>query len=249
MPKGQYQRYPGIYKNRKLKTKFIEKDGITYKQCSKAKRGLCKNPKTDKDGLLPLSEFTPRPERRDGYRSDCRTCFKEIKHQYVTSKHGKNTNKKYVAKNREEILARRRRDYALNKEERLRYQAQKREEYKQKDPDRYWGKHLIKRYGISAQDYKDILTSQNETCVICNGLNMENKKIFANSKRLPVDHNHATKEIRGVTCNNCNVGLGQFDADHTAELLLKAYFYITNHENYMNSTIKLTSKGLDMVLN
>lgn len=39
-------------------------------------------------------------------------------------------------------------------------------------------------------------------CVIC-----------SSTERLTIDHDHATNQIRGVLCNNCNLGIGQFRDD------------------------------------
>lgn len=38
------------------------------------------------------------------------------------------------------------------------------------------------------------------SCVIC-----------GSTRRLCIDHDHATKKIRGILCTKCNAGLGMFD--------------------------------------
>ena len=53
------------------------------------------------------------------------------------------------------------------------------------------------------------------SCGIC-GLRTE--------KPLCIDHNHATNELRGLLCNNCNQGLGLFRDN--ADLLRKAAKYL-----------------------
>jgi hypothetical protein len=57
--------------------------------------------------------------------------------------------------------------------------------------------YLKGEYGISLNDYQEMLTSQNGLCAIC-----------GNNDRLNVDHDHATKRIRGLLCNNCNLAIG-----------------------------------------
>ena len=52
-----------------------------------------------------------------------------------------------------------------------------------------------------------MLESQNNTCIIC-GITPDKSK-----KQFVIDHNHKTHVIRGVLCNNCNVGLGYFKDD------------------------------------
>lgn len=60
---------------------------------------------------------------------------------------------------------------------------------------------LNQKYGITPQEYDEILKEQNGGCAICGGINK-------NGRRLAVDHNHKTWEIRGLLCNNCNSVLG-----------------------------------------
>jgi len=49
-------------------------------------------------------------------------------------------------------------------------------------------------------------------------------EICGSSKRLVIDHDHATMKIRGVLCHWCNVGLGFFQDD--AGKLEKAIEYL-----------------------
>jgi hypothetical protein len=68
----------------------------------------------------------------------------------------------------------------------------------------------IKRYGISVKQYSDLLHDQEYKCKICK------VSIDDISRRLSVDHDHGCcpvmkscgKCIRGLICNNCNMGLG-----------------------------------------
>lgn len=53
--------------------------------------------------------------------------------------------------------------------------------------------------------------------------------ICGTSKNLCLDHDHSTKEIRGVLCSNCNLGIGHFRDDIT--LLAKAIEYLTREIN------------------
>lgn len=65
-------------------------------------------------------------------------------------------------------------------------------------------KHRMNTYGITEEQYNDILLSQNSLCAIC-------KK--PNDKTLHVDHNHKTGKIRGLLCSGCNTGIGFFNED------------------------------------
>lgn len=62
----------------------------------------------------------------------------------------------------------------------------------------------LRRFGLTPPDYARILLSQNGACAIC-------RRVPTNHA-LHVDHDHRTKEIRGLLCHRCNRGLGYFMA-------------------------------------
>lgn len=64
---------------------------------------------------------------------------------------------------------------------------------------------LMKFYGISHEEFEQILAFQGGVCAICK-LAISDPRGY----RPHVDHDHATKNVRGVLCNLCNVGLGGF---------------------------------------
>ena len=53
-------------------------------------------------------------------------------------------------------------------------------------------------YGITPEQYDELLDKQNGCCAICERSQDEFKT------RLAVDHNHSSGEIRGLLCNYCN---------------------------------------------
>jgi len=59
-------------------------------------------------------------------------------------------------------------------------------------------KYLQRVYGISLDQYQDLLKKQSGKCAICG---KPDKEAY---KGLHVDHNHATREIRGLLCAYCN---------------------------------------------
>lgn len=65
--------------------------------------------------------------------------------------------------------------------------------------------------------YVELLKSQNNVCRICN-------KPESNNRKLCVDHCHKTNAVRGVLCDECNIGLGKFNDKE--ELLLNALKYL-----------------------
>jgi hypothetical protein len=72
-------------------------------------------------------------------------------------------------------------------------------------------KHLMRmrernkerRYGITQEQFDQMLVDQNNKCKICD---IE----FKNTKDTHIDHCHNSSVVRGLLCNNCNVALGQF---------------------------------------
>ena len=71
-------------------------------------------------------------------------------------------------------------------------------------------------YGITREQYDALIVQQNGLCALCN--NPPGKRALA------VDHDHKTKEIRGLLCDRCNVGLGMFHDD--PQLLVAAIRYL-----------------------
>lgn len=69
------------------------------------------------------------------------------------------------------------------------------------------------RYGITKEQYEQILEAQDGKCAIC--------KRF---KKLVVDHCHKTNRVRGLLCGGCNILLGHLDDD--AKLLENGIAYL-----------------------
>lgn len=77
------------------------------------------------------------------------------------------------------------------------------------------GKHLERRYGITAEDFNQRLTEQNGSCAIC--------KIHWSKfkQRLAVHHDHETNEVLALLCCNCNTLLGQIEKAERTGLMVK----------------------------
>ena len=76
-------------------------------------------------------------------------------------------------------------------------------------------------YGITTVEYELLLSKQSGCCAICGKSDTEYKR------RLHVDHDHLTGNIRGLLCVRCNSGLGNFQENPL--LLDKAKEYIREH--------------------
>lgn len=102
-------------------------------------------------------------------------------------------------------------------------------EYYQKNKKELSKKSLetsLKRYyGISIDDYNQMFNKQQGCCAICG---IHQSKI---QRKLQVDHNHITKEIRGLLCHKCNVGIGFLCADNGTDLLKQSIRYLEIENN------------------
>jgi DNA-directed RNA polymerase subunit RPC12/RpoP len=75
-------------------------------------------------------------------------------------------------------------------------------EYKERDKN-LRNIQLRCKYGIDLKQYEEMLLDQNGLCAICDRPPPNSYK-----KRLSVDHNHETGEVRGLLCTRCNSMLG-----------------------------------------
>jgi hypothetical protein len=64
-------------------------------------------------------------------------------------------------------------------------------------------RYLINSYGLSVEQFDEMLKTQNNKCAIC-----EDEDWGRPSPN--IDHCHTSNKVRGLLCNNCNRGLGLF---------------------------------------
>jgi hypothetical protein len=141
--------------------------------------------------VKPVEEFNFQDRRRGTRVSWCKPCW----NAYM---------KEYYQKNRDAI-GRHAKEWVEANPER---NAITKTKYFSR-PDirvREHARRIYRSYGISAEQYYDTLKEQGGVCAICGGVN-------GNGKRLHVDHNHATGQIRGLLCNKCNNAVGLLDED------------------------------------
>jgi len=76
-------------------------------------------------------------------------------------------------------------------------------------------------YGLSVDEYNNLLVEQENRCAIC----------FTSVEQLPrglvVDHNHTTGKARGLLCHACNVALGMLK--ESEDNLMGALSYLRKH--------------------
>lgn len=83
------------------------------------------------------------------------------------------------------------------------------------------GRHLKAKYNITLDDYDNMYSSQDGLCAICG---TDEPKKNSKSYSFAVDHCHSTGAVRGLLCDQCNTGLGQFRDD--PDLLRNAIQYL-----------------------
>lgn len=91
------------------------------------------------------------------------------------------------------------REYYERNKDKAREYREENQEWRSKQ-NRSWRLKTI--YGITPEEYNEILRSQGNKCAIC-GMTPEE-----NGKNLSVDHDHKTGKVRGLLCHKCNTGLG-----------------------------------------
>lgn len=77
--------------------------------------------------------------------------------------------------------------------------------YRTKHSSKIKNHDLVRRYGITLEEFKIKLKEQNNCCAVC-GINQDDYR-----RRLSVDHNHKTGQVRGLLCDTCNNGIGYYE--------------------------------------
>jgi ERCC4-type nuclease len=124
--------------------------------------------------------------------------------------------KQYLKDNKEKINKRRKQYQKDNREEinekaklyKIQWCIDNKEEIKEYNKNRkneQKKRFLIKKYGITQEQYNELYNKQEGKCAICKKHQSELKQA------LGVDHNHKTGKIRGLLCSKCNRGLGYFN--------------------------------------
>lgn len=88
-----------------------------------------------------------------------------------------------------------------------------------KNPDRDLDAHLRRTFGITLDQYNEMVEAQNGVCAICGEpptivMGVKSRRQGrAVRPRLVVDHCHETGKIRGLLCTPCNRGIGFLNDD------------------------------------
>lgn len=174
---------------------FIEYEN-THKACSKC--GHTKH----------LSEFPKKCSGESrGHISRCKRCKRQQEKQWASR--NKSTIAKYAKR------------YSSTEAAKSKYAA-----YKQSNNGKIaiQHNHLKKCYGLSPEQYAELVERSNNKCELCGGSLVPGKK---GGRSLVVDHDHDTGRVRGLIHSTCNSGLGMFNDD--IAMLKKAILYLEQH--------------------
>jgi len=90
---------------------------------------------------------------------------------------------------------------AWNDRHRDKINARSRELYKNDNGTKSKNCQLKHMYGITLDQYNQMLADQQDKCAIC-------FRKRSKSRRLAVDHCHKTGKVRGLLCTRCNLAFG-----------------------------------------
>lgn len=144
-----------------------------------------------------LSLFSKKKDSPDGHQYWCKSCV------------SKNTSSYYKNKNLDPVFRKQ--------------QSVKSAKIKKKYPEVYKNSELLRKYGLTIEQYKQMLLTQDYRCGICK----------SQLTRPNVDHCHITGKVRKLLCKNCNTLLGQ--AKDSISILKNAISYLKEFKNETNS--------------
>jgi hypothetical protein len=101
---------------------------------------------------------------------------------------------------------------------------------------------LKKHYGVTLDQYNEMLAAQNGVCAICFGVNEVIDKRTGRVRNLAVDHCHAKGIVRKLLCQGCNQGLGNFK-DDPRRLIAAANYLLGSDYTELNRFREL-AKGM-----
>jgi hypothetical protein len=99
------------------------------------------------------------------------------------------------------------------------------EKNKQRVAENARKRHLMTKFGITLDEYDEMLERQDQKCFIC-GCDAKSPRV--KQKNFCVDHDHKTGDVRKILCDSCNLILG--NADDDIELLKKCINYLEMHK-------------------
>ena len=153
-------------------------------------------------------------------KKEGRTCIKcgetkDIEEFYKSRRNKDNYAIRYTTECKKCALKNRREHYAENK-------------------DRILASHRFRSYGLTKEEYDEMLDDQGGTCAICRREEWTRASITKKTRALAVDHCHVTGNVRGLLCRACNLALGYFEDN--IESMEKAILYLEKTNGDIQTT-------------
>ena len=82
----------------------------------------------------------------------------------------------------------------------------------EKNRARVYEESIQRRFDLSLSDYEGLLEEQGGLCAIC-GEKETGRDKDGTPRRLQIDHDHSSGQVRSLLCSGCNVGLAGFKED------------------------------------
>lgn len=149
---------------------------------------------------MPLDLFSRNRRNKDGLQYSCKECQKEYRREHYDNRpvdSSKECSACGITKPASEYYKDKTTKSGLRSTCAECTRAHVNSNY---DYERQRRHNLKQLYGLTMEEYDEMLESQEGTCAICG---LPQKQFF-------VDHNHETGEVRGILCAQCNGGLGFF---------------------------------------
>lgn len=170
--------------------------------------------------VKPLEEFHRNTAVRDGRRPECKVC--------IAAKR----KARYEQDPKAEI-ARVKAWQAANPDRHRANQKRRRDKPEVKARER--NNHLRRKFGITSEQYEQMLEEQGGVCALC-------RRTPRHDISLHVDHDHTTGANRKLLCFRCNNALGDLDDDPA--LLRAAADYLEQHDPEVQELADLTRQRL-----
>ena len=165
-----------------------------------------------------LELFYADSAARDGHRPECRACTAARR-------------QRFFRQNREREIARVREWQQANSERHLESQRRRRQDPAVKRRQR--AGYLRRKFGISVEQYDEMLAAQGGVCALCGRPPTEGISLH-------VDHEHETGAIRKLLCFRCNNALGDLGDD--PDLLRAAARYLDDHDPKVSEMRRLAQE-------
>ena len=160
----------------------------------------------------PLHSFTKRAASNDRLEKHCKEC-KAIKHKDYQASNKKKLNDYMKIYYKTNAIARRKK-------------SEYKKEYTAREKRKTLDRDLQKTYKITLSEYEQLLAKQHNLCAICCKEETVRHNNSKNMKKLCIDRDYNTGEIRALICDNCNIFVGHIEKAIRENMLTNILMHI-----------------------